>query len=113
MKNVTRVFSVSAIVMALASGAAQASPETHASVAAQAFADPTRQQVRAELIAAEKSGDISFGQEGKTLREMWPQRYAQAQKSDAGAAANQAAGAASAPVQGAAESSIDNSTLRD
>lgn len=108
MKNVTRVFSVTAIALALGSGAALADSQVTTSAAASADHGKTREQVRAELVAAEKSGDISFGQEGKTLRETWPQRYAQAQEADAGTAA-----ARPAPVQGAAASSIDYSTLRD
>jgi hypothetical protein len=106
MKYATRILSVSAIVMGLVSGAAHAEP------------GKTRAQVQAELVAAEKAGDITFGQEGNTLREIWPQRYAQAKTADAGsAAANQTASASAARadharVQSLAPWSVD-STLPD
>ncbi len=96
MKNVTYILSASAILMGLASGAAHADTGM------------TREQVRAELVAAEQSGDISFGQGGQTLREMWPQRYAKAET-----AAPATASAKPAPVESSAASSIDYSTLRD
>jgi hypothetical protein len=99
MKNVTRILSVSAILMGLASSAAHADTGM------------TREQVRAELVAAEQSGDISFGQGGQTLREMWPQRYAKAEA--AAPAAPTTASAKPAPVESSAASSIDYSTLRD
>jgi uncharacterized protein DUF4148 len=103
MKNVTRILSVSAIAMGLLSGAAYAEP------------GKTRAQVQAELVAAEKAGDISFGQEGNTLHEIWPQRYAKAKTADASAPANQTAPAKAARadrVESLAPWSVD-STLPD
>lgn len=101
MKNVTRILSVSAILLGLASGAAHADTGL------------TREQVRAELAAAEKSGDISFGQGGQTLREMWPQRYAKAQTVKAAPATPASASAKPDRAEGSAASGVDYSTLRD
>jgi Domain of unknown function (DUF4148) len=104
MKNVTRILSVSAIAMGLLSGAAYAEP------------GKTRAQVQAELVAAEKAGDITFGQGGNTLHEIWPQRYAIAKTADAGfAPADQTASAKAARadrVESLAPWSVD-STLPD
>jgi hypothetical protein len=36
----------------------------------------SREQVKAELVEAQLLGDIRFGEEGKTLAEQFPQRYA-------------------------------------
>jgi hypothetical protein len=71
MNNIiTLFFSASAIAVVMAATAAHAETGT------------TREQVRAELVAAEKSGDIYFGDQGKTLREMYPERYSQATTTD-------------------------------
>jgi len=57
MSNVARIFSAAALALALTSGAAYADP------------GKTREQVRAELVAAIKSGDVVVYL-GKTAREL-------------------------------------------
>jgi hypothetical protein len=71
MNNVTHILSVSAVALALAAGAAQAAP------------DETRERVQAELVAAQQTGELAYGNQGMTLREMYPERYSRATATDA------------------------------
>jgi len=64
MNKVTRVVSISTLALAaLASGAAHADP------------GKTREQVQAELVAAQKAGDVPVGEDGLTPRERFPWLY--------------------------------------
>ena len=63
MNNLTRILSVSNLALALASEAAYADP------------GKTREQVQAELAAAQKAGDIIVGDQGLSLRELYPSQY--------------------------------------
>lgn len=57
----------------------------------------TRDQVKAELAAAQRNGDISRGDEGLTPRQQDPQRYG-AQGADANSMTTPPADASGAPV---------------
>jgi len=64
MNKVTRIVSISTLALAaLASGAAHADP------------GKTREQVQAELVAAQKAGDVPVGEDGLTPRERFPWLY--------------------------------------
>ena len=62
MNNVTRILSVSALALALASEAAYAD------------LDKTREQVQAELTAAQQAGDV-LGPAGVPMRDIYPGNY--------------------------------------
>lgn len=63
MKNVIRIASVSLLALVVASRTAHADP------------GKTRAQVQAELVAAEKAGDVVEGEDGLTPRERFPWLY--------------------------------------
>ena len=63
---------------------------------AQAQAGKTREQVRAELYEAIRTGDMLAGDSGRTLYEQFPERYAKAR---AASQVTPVAAAASAPLR--------------
>ena len=66
------------------------------SAQAQAQAGKTREQVRAELYEAIRTGDMLAGDSGRTLYEQFPERYAKAR---AASQVTPVAAAASAPLR--------------
>ena len=69
---------------------------TSAQAQAQAQAGKTREQVRAELYEAIRTGDMLAGDSGRTLYEQFPERYAKAR---AASQVTPVAAAASAPLR--------------
>jgi uncharacterized protein DUF4148 len=63
MNDVKRIFRVSALTLAVASGSAYADSRK------------TRGRVVAELFAAKKTGDLPFGEASTALREPFPWLY--------------------------------------
>lgn len=70
------IFAITLSTLATGYASAEYAVPDHAITAMSSTSNKTRDQVRAELVEAQRTGDIlAFGNSGKNLNELYPNRY--------------------------------------
>jgi hypothetical protein len=101
MNKVTRIASISTFAFVLATGGAHADP------------GKTREQVQAELVAAQMAGEVPVGADGLTPRERFPSLYPKVAADPAKSRTQVAAELAAAQLAGAIPFGADGKSPRE